>query len=134
MTFAQTIKNTLNDQDFNQKMNTAITVCIELYKVMVSSLLILFVPQKCDDHVCSYSENLEVDNQLYTGGLVINFITLFVFVMLYAVEIKRENKLITYLEVNPLKPFDNDSVGNALNNLSLERKNLSCTWIKCINL
>ena len=122
MTFVDTIKNKLNHQDFNQKMNTTITVCIELYKVMVSSLLILFVPQKCDDHVCSYSENLEVDSQLYTGGLVINFITLFVFVMLYSVEVRRENKLITYLEVNPEKPFDNDSVGNALNHLSLDRK------------
>jgi hypothetical protein len=122
MTFAETIKNKINDQDFNQKINTTITVCIELYKVMVSSLLILFVPQKCDDHVCTYSENMVVDNHLYTGGLVINFITLFVFVMLYAVEIKRENKLITYLEVNPVKAFDNESVGQALNHLSLERK------------
>lgn len=122
MTFVETIKNKLNDQDFNQKINTGIMVSIELYKVMVSSLLILFVPQKCEDHVCSYSENLEVDNQLYTGGLTVNFITLFVFIALYIIEVKRENKLITYLEVNPSKPFDNDSVGYALNNLSLERK------------
>jgi hypothetical protein len=122
MTFAETIKNKLNDQDFNQKMNTTITVCIELYKVMVSSLLILFVPQKCDDHVCTYSENMVVDNHLYTGGLIINFITLLVFAMLYAVEIKRENKLITYLEVNTEKAFDNHSVGQALNHLSLERR------------
>jgi hypothetical protein len=42
--------------------------------------------------------------------------------MLYAVEIKRENKLITYLEVNTEKAFDNDSVGQALNHLSLERR------------
>jgi hypothetical protein len=130
----ETIKNKLNDQDFNQKMNTTISVCIELYKVMVSSMLILFVPQKCDDHVCSYKENLEGESHLYTGGLVINFITLFVFVMLYAIEIKRENKLITYLEVNPLKAFDNDSVGNALNHLSLERKKSIMTLDKMYQL
>ena len=119
----ENIKNKMNDQDFNQKLNTGIMVCVELYKVMVSSLLILFVPQKCNDHVCSYSENLVLENRLYTSGLVVNFFTLFVFILLYIFEVKRENKLITYLEVNKLKPFDNNSVQQALTNLSFQRKN-----------
>lgn len=119
----RTLKNIVNDQDTNQKLNTMTTVCVELYKVLISSLLILFVPQKCDDHVCSYSENFVSDNNIYTGSLAFNFITLFTFLILYIVEVKRENKLISYLEVNKLKPSDNNSVGLALNRLSASRKN-----------
>lgn len=119
----QSLKYLLNDQDTNQKINTMTTVCVELYKVLISSLLILFVPQKCDDHVCSYAENFVSDNNIYTGSLAFNFITLFTFLILYIVEVKRENKLISYLEVNKLKPSDNNSVGLALNRLSASRKN-----------
>lgn len=117
------IRMLLNGQDFNQKINTIIVVCIELYKVIISSMLILFVPQKCDDHVCSYSENFISDNNVYTSSLAFNFITLFTFLILYIVEVKRENKLISYLEVNKLKPTDNNNVGVALNRLSVSRKN-----------
>lgn len=104
----------LNDQDFQQKLGTSISVVAELYKVLVSSLLILFVPQRCGDHVCSFNENLIAGDSVYTGGLVINFVTLATFCMMYYAEVKRENRLITYLEVNKSKPSDNESVGRAL--------------------
>ena len=85
--------------------------------------MILFVPQLCIDHVCSYSENLEADNLKYETGLVLNFITLFLFGILYFIEIKRENKMIQYLEVNQNIPNDNESVGKALEKLDNVRKN-----------
>jgi hypothetical protein len=122
MEVSKNIENKLSDQDFKQKTNAFIIVLIEIYKVLAGSLLILFVPQKCDDHVCSYEENFESDNNVYTGGLVVNFLTLCLFMVLYGVEIKRENRLITYLDVNIAKPSDNLSVGNALNHLPLEKK------------
>ena len=112
----------LNDQDFQQKLGTSISVVAELYKVLVSSLLILFVPQKCDDHVCSFNENLIAGNSIYTGGLVINFVTLATFCMMYYAEVKRENRLITYLEVNKSKPSNNESVGRALEMLPAEKR------------
>ena len=112
----------LNDQDFQQKLGTSVSVVAELYKVLVSSLLILFVPQKCGDHVCSFNENLIAGDSVYTGGLVINFITLATFAMMYFAEVKRENRLITYLEVNKSKPSDNESVGRALEMLPTEKR------------
>ena len=48
-----TIKDKMDDQDFNQKVAVSISVILELYRVLVSSFLVLFVPQKCGDHVCS---------------------------------------------------------------------------------
>ncbi len=62
-----------SNQDLMQKLGVIPTVLFELYKVMVSSFLILFVPQNCDGHVCTLSENLVTPDNLYTGGLVIIF-------------------------------------------------------------
>jgi hypothetical protein len=114
--------NVLKNQDLMQKIGIVPTVLMELYKVMVSSFLILFVPQKCGDHVCSLNENMVVENDLYTAGLVINFITMFSFLVFYFIEVKRENRLITYLEVNPMIASDNDSVGKVLEILQNDKK------------
>ena len=114
--------NILKNQDLMQKIGMVPTVLMELYKVMVSSFLILFVPQKCGDHVCSLNENMVVENDLYTTGLVINFITMFSFVVFYFIEVKRENRLISYLDVNSTKASDNDSVGKVLEILPNDKK------------
>lgn len=123
--------NKLNDQDFMQKVNVATTVCFELYRSIISSFLILFVPQKCGDHLCSINENLSLDNELYSAGVVFNFITMCILVILYFIEVKRENKLITYLEVNKSKAFDNDSVYTALENIAIEKRDSIYFWDKC---
>jgi len=115
-------KSIFNNQDLIQKFSILPTISFELYKVMISSFLILFVPQKCDDHICQLNENLVLDNQLYNTGIVLNFITMFSFVLFYLIEVKRENRLITYLEVNSKIPSDNDSVGKVLEVLPIEKK------------
>jgi hypothetical protein len=117
-------KNTsvFNNQDLIQKLSITPVIVFELYKVMISSCLILFVPQKCDDHMCQFSENLVLDNDLYNTGLSLNFITMFSFLIFYFFEIKRENRLIAYLEVNQSRPFDNDSVGKILEVLPIEKR------------
>lgn len=111
-----------NDQDFNQKVNVALTLILEFYRVIMGSLLILMVPQQCDDHVCSAAENIERTGGLDYAGLALNFATLASMCGLYYIEVKRENKMITYLEVNPEKARDNDAVGEALEQLSDEKK------------
>jgi hypothetical protein len=112
----------ITSQDFQQKTNMCISVSLELYRVMISSLLIIFVPQKCDDHVCSLSENLKSDNDAYFIGLIINYITCIAFLIMYISEIRREEKLIKLLEVNNTISTDNDSVGKRLDIFSEEKK------------
>ena len=114
-------KSFSSNQDLIQKISIVPVVGVELYKVMVSSFLILFVPQKCGDHVCQLNENLVFENKLYNTGMVLNFITMFSFIVLYFLEVKRENRLISYLENNPKRPFDNDSVGKILELLPIEK-------------
>ena len=116
------IKDKMEDQDFNQKVAVSISVILELYRVLVSSFLVLFVPQKCGDHVCSLSENMVLENHLYNAGLIFNFITMASFLAMYTFEIKRENRLITYLEVNKSVASDNNSVGTALEKLPQDKR------------
>jgi len=125
------IDNKLRDQNFMQKVSVLPTFMLELYRVMISSFLILFVPQKCSDHVCSYSENMTGDSELYSAGLIFNFITMFSFFIMYIFEIKRENRLITYLEVNKSVASDNDSVQKLIERLPEEKRNSIWTLDKC---
>lgn len=115
------IKEQIQNQDFTQKVGAITQFTLELYRLMVSSLLILFVPQSCDSHVCSYRENMIPSSPFYTVALTFNFITMGSFMIMYLVEIQREYKLINYLEVNKEKPCDNESVGRALESLPSHR-------------
>ena len=116
------IQDKLNDQDFMQKVGMGPVVALEMYRVIVSSFLVLFVPQKCDDHVCTLSENMVLEHDLYNAGLVFNFLTMAAFLAMYTLEVKRENRLITYLEVNKGQASDNASVGLALEKLPLDKR------------
>ena len=113
-----------NNQDAKQKTGVTITVILELYRVIIASFLILFVPQNCGDHICTISENAQTGTDpLYNAGFSFNCITLIAFLAMYFAEIKREGKLIAYLDVNPKCMTDNDSVGLILEKLPIERKN-----------
>ncbi len=104
-----------DNQDTKQKIGVATTVAVEIYRALVASFLILFVPQSCGDHVCSFSENAQTGpDPLYNAGFAFNCITMAAFAALYYAEVRREGKLIAYLDVNPAKPSDNDSVGQVL--------------------
>lgn len=107
-----TIKEKLEDQDFTQRLSVLPNVLLELYRVITSSLLIIFVPQFCDDHICTLEDNLQWDPklQIYNVTIVFNFLTLFVCVCMYMIELRRENRLIKYLDVNPRKPNDDEDV------------------------
>ena len=113
----------VEDQDFQQKTSVTITVLLELYRVLIASFLILFVPQTCGNHICTISENAQTGSDpLYNAGFSFNCITLIAFLAMYFAEIKREGKLIAYLDVNPRCKTDNDSVGQVLEKLPEHRK------------
>ena len=115
-------KKIVTSQDFQQQTNMIISVSLELYRVMISSLLIIFVPQRCDDHVCSLMENLHSDNNTYFIGLIINYLTGIAFVIMYIFEMRREEKLIKLLEVNNTISTDNESVSKRLDIFPEEKR------------
>lgn len=116
------IHETVKDQDFQQKSNVYLTLVIELYRVLVGSLLIMFVPQKCGEEVCGMTELVNSTDSVNNATLAMNIFSLCAFCGLYFVEVKRENKLITYLEVDKTLPTDNDAVGEALIQLPVAKK------------
>ena len=101
-------------QDTQQRLLLVPAIIIELYRVITSSLLIVFVPQKCETHVCSLTENLQLTDSFYNFSLVFNFISLFSLALMYTFEIWRENSLIKYLEVNPKLPNEEENVATTL--------------------
>jgi hypothetical protein len=116
------ISETTNSQDFQQKSSTYSTLIIELYRVLMGSLLLVFVPQKCGDDICSMTELATDNNSLHNTTFAFNLVSLCAFVSLYVAEVRRETKLITYLEVDKEVPTDDDAVGEALTRLPTEKK------------
>jgi len=110
---------------FFQKINFISTIAIELYSSITCSLLLIFIPQKCGNNICSIRENLSwnSNSNFYNATLIINFITLFSFCSLYLLEIIREKLLSKYLIVNIVIPNDNESVGKNLDSLRIDKKN-----------
>ena len=108
------IQETVGDQDFKQKMGAYMAFVLEMYRVVMGTLLLVFVPQKCNDQLCTMSDVMSSEDQIYAGNVAINFVTFASFFIMYVVEISRENKMISYLDVNKEFPSDNDAVGEAL--------------------
>jgi len=73
--------------------------------------------------MCSLTDNLVSEDQIYSTGITFNFITFGCFFVLYLIEISREKKLIKYLEVNPQNTRDNDSLELIFNIIPEEYKN-----------
>jgi hypothetical protein len=120
----------LSDQDFTQKMNVYISFIFELYRVVMGSFLILFVPQKCGEDSCTIFEPVNAGNRLNDAAFGVNILTFCLFLGMYYAEIKRETQMITYLHVNTEEPCDNDAVGEALRKLPADKKLSILRWDK----
>lgn len=116
------IREKQNDQDFQQKMNVASTLLLEIYRVLMGAFLVVFIPQACGDDVCTMTQNINREDTLSHIAIISNIATMLSFLFLYFIEVKRENKLISYLEVNRFTPVDNESVGEALIKLPTPKK------------
>ena len=117
------VKKNSIDQDTLQRVNVGIQFLLEMYRVITSSLLILFVPQICDDHICTTSENLVWETNTYNTALCFNFISMTALVIMYYLELVRENRLIKYMSVNTNFANDDDDVAKRLELLPNDKKN-----------
>jgi len=112
----------MKNQDTQQSLSMMLTCTFEFYRVIMSTLLLLFVPQSCGGTTCSVSEKMAPTETYEVFVLVSNFITLGLFVIMYMIETRREWCLINYLDINRFKPRDNESVKEALKDLSPRRQ------------
>ncbi len=95
------------DQDNKQRIQSLVLFFLGSFKVFMATLLVVFVPQRCDhqdDSNCSIQDNfMDLDN-FNMFCLVFNFLTLFCFLTLYVIEKRREFWCIEHLDVDHSKP------------------------------
>ena len=93
--------------DSQQRITTFLLMCLEFYKVVMGTFLIVFVPQDCNGTICTATENFFKEGNLYFGGNICNFITFSAIGTLYFIELKRENWCIQYLDIDDEKSTNN---------------------------
>lgn len=93
-----TVKNWYESQDTQQKINVTFNFLSDGFRVVMASLLSVFVPQNCNGQICSLNENLTGLSAFNIFTLVFNFFTLFCFLLLYTIELRREKWMIEYFD------------------------------------
>jgi len=103
------------DQDLKERLKIGALWVFQSYKVIMGSLLILFVPQKCEelveysgstdgeyqDVICSVSDNLNKKDDLFHDiTLGFNFLCVGLFLVTYIVELRREHWCVKHLDIN----------------------------------
>tara|TARA_B110000971_G_scaffold211058_1_gene238951 strand:+ start:306 stop:1019 length:714 start_codon:yes stop_codon:yes gene_type:complete len=107
-------KKHLYNQDTKQHVKSTLIFFVEIYRVIMGSFLVLFIPQDCDGQLCSFSENISPKEDIKTLCIYVNLMTFLSLFITYIIEYYREISLIKYLEVNRFKTNDNDSIGETL--------------------
>ena len=106
------------DVDNKERLKIAILFLLQSYKVIMGSMLVVFVPRQCQGTnqttICSPSENVQNTDTLNRAALSANFISILFFIATYAVELRRENFCVHNFDI------DHD-VGD--NNLAIILKN-----------
>jgi hypothetical protein len=104
------------DQDLKERLKIGALWVFQSYKVIMGSLLILFVPQKCEELVeysgssdsdeyetaiCSVSDNLhKTDDMFHNITLGFNFLCVGLFLITYVVELRREHWCVKNFDIN----------------------------------
>lgn len=131
------IREYFGSQETQQSLTVFVSFTSDAFKVVMASLLCIFVPQQCDSfednrsifdatfgskhselssqingttnvmHVCTFSENFTNLIDFNTFVLAFNFFTLGYFIYLYYVELIRERWMINNLDYDKEKPDDN---------------------------
>jgi hypothetical protein len=102
------------DIDSKQRIKILVLFLLQSYKVVMGSMLLVFVPRKCGDDVCTVSQNLSTDDTFNRVALGFNFTSIFFFFLTYLIELRRENFCVHQFDIN-------HDVGD--NNLAIILKN-----------
>jgi len=89
--------------DQKQTIKSVIILLTESFKVLMATLLSIFVPQICDnqsDKICTITDNFTNLTDYNIAVTTFNFITLGTFIALYVIEYMRENWCIEYLDID----------------------------------
>ena len=100
------------DVDTKERLKVALIFMLQSYKVAMGSMLLLFVPQKCGNNVCSLTDNLTKTEAMHVSTLFFNFLSLLAFTLCYTAELHRENWCVHHLDID--KDFGDNNLINVL--------------------
>ena len=96
------------DVDIKQRIKVGCIFLLQIYKVSTGTLLTIFIPQSCENRICTLSENYNNHETYHKTALYWNIFSMFTFFLYYIVELIREEWAIKYLDV------DNNKSDNGL--------------------
>ena len=138
------------NNDLKERLKIGALFMFQSYKVIMGSLLILFVPQKCeetidysgskssetDSVICSVSDNLhKTDDTFHNVTLGFNFLCVALFFGMYFVELRRENWCVKNLDINhdfPDNHLDDIIDQKPLVKAELRKKNSRYFKVSCV--
>ena len=89
--------------DTKERLKIGALFLFQSYKVIMGSMLILFVPQECpenENNICSLNNNLTKENDhFHYEALGFNFLCVFLFMSMYFVELRRENWCVKHFDI-----------------------------------
>ena len=95
------------DHDVLQRGKVGLIFLLQFYKITTGTMLSLFVPQSCGDHVCTISENYEKKDLYHVIAIYTNAFSMLVFFICYIIELIREEWCVKYLDINNDKSDNN---------------------------
>ena len=138
------------DQDLKERLKIGALWVFQSYKVIMGSLLILFVPQKCEElveysgstdgeyetKICSVSDNFhKTDDMFHNITLGFNFLCVGLFLITYVVELRRENWCVKHLDINHDFPDNHlDDIIDTKPELKIELRKKNNRYFKITSL
>ena len=102
------------NEDLMQRIKVGSIFLLQLYKVTTGTLLSLFIPQSCDNRICTVVENYNNNEIYHKTVLYWNMFSMATFFLYYVIELTREEWAIKYLDI------DNNKADNALKDIIIE--------------
>lgn len=88
------------DVDNKERIKVCILFLLQSYKVIMGSMLLIFVPRKCDEGVCTVQQNLVTDDMFNRAALGFNYASIAFFLLTYIVELRRENFCVHNFDID----------------------------------
>jgi hypothetical protein len=108
--------------NIKERIKTAGLLLLQSYKVIMGTMISVFVPQKCimgeEETICTLYDNISNDDYTHRCTLVFNCFTTLSFLLLYCVEMNRETWLIKNLDI------DHNKADNNLENIIYKKTEL----------
>ena len=89
--------------DFKNSIKIFGLCSLQIYRVTMGTLLSIFVPQKCNEDICTLTDNFTNNETFHKIVFYFNCFTLLFFMINYSIELRREYWCIKYLDIDSNK-------------------------------